>query len=142
MTDQEFENIIRKTLHIDMTPSRDSLLYTLSQLKTDVVTKNSKLRYNTKTVMSSIINNLIDKINNISRTKHIIMIPGFILIFFLVMFSLSPHNNEQYNNKILQNIAEQDETIEELGNDTDDDIILTSFDSPAINDLALIKDEL
>ena len=142
MTEIELEKIIRKTLYTSTTPDRVSFSNVLSQLPGIPVTKNNEMRYNKKTTTSNIINNTITEIIGIWKSKRIILVPSFVLLIFIGAFSLSPKNRSNSQNSAIIHLAEQSELIEEPGIDTDDEIILTSFDEPAINDLSTINNEL
>jgi hypothetical protein len=134
MDQNEFENLIKETMNIKATPSRDSFECVLSNLNETLVTKNQNIRYSIQTVMSNIKNNKISIIIDIWKSKRIILIPSFILLFFVSAFVLSPHS-KKYDPEILK-IAEQNETIEEPGDEDDNDqIILTSFDNQDFSDI-------
>ena len=134
MNQNEFENLIKETMNINATPSRDSFKCVLSNLNETFVTKNQNMRYSIQTVMSNIKNNKISIIIDIWKSKRIILIPSFILLFFVGAFALSPHS-QKYDPEILK-IAEQNETIEEtVDADDNDQVILTNFDNQDFSDI-------
>ncbi len=141
MTNPELENLIRVSLKSGPRPSRASLLYTLKTLSLpQIVTENKKIRYTKETVWPNIINNRIAGIVSFWKMKRILLIPSFILIFFIGIFSLSPQATPHESN--LRQLVEQDELIEEPGIDYDDQVLPTSFDEPSLNDLSVMQNEI
>lgn len=139
MTDGELEKIIRDTLRTSDTPSRDSLTHVLSAIDAPV-TKNAFMRYNVQTATSNIINNKIADIVSIWKSKRIILIPSFILLFFIGAFSLSTHHSTY--DPVILDLAEQSANLEEQGVDYDDQVILTSFDEPDMDDIGTTTNEI
>lgn len=140
MNNNELENNIRKALKINEDPSRVSFAYMLSQLPEDNVTKYEEVRYTKKAATPNIINNKIAEILGICKSRRIILIPSLALAIFVSIFSLSPHR--VLYSESLQHIAEQDEIIEGLVDDTDTDVIVTSFDNTDTNDLGILNNEI
>ena len=139
MTDQELENKIRETLQESVVPSRESLSHVLSEIG-DHVTKSPYMRYNVQTVTSNIINNKFADIVSVWKSKRIILIPSFIVLFFVSAFSLSTHSTP-YDSVILD-LAEQSANLEQQGVDYDDQVMLTSFDEPDVDDFGSITNEI
>jgi hypothetical protein len=140
MTDQEFENIVRISMKIQSEPSRDSFAHILKNLEESPVTKNEAVRYNIQATASHIINNKITDIIAIWKSKRIVLVPSFLLLLFVGVFSLSSHVNRYENS--LQKLAAQDMVIEEPGVDDEDLIFSDVFDTPAIDDLNMIQNEI
>ncbi len=140
MNNNEFENLIRKTLRTDNIPDRASFARILSQLGESAVTESSEVRYTNKTATSNIINNTIASVSNIWKSKRFVLVPSLILFLLVGAFSLSPTSSVDANNIAIQKIAEQDASIEDY--DTDDQILFTSFDEPSITDLSTTDNEL
>ena len=139
MTDQELENKIRETLQESVVPSRESLSHVLSEIG-DHVTKSPYMRYNVQTVTSNIINNKFADIVSVWKSKRIILIPSFIVLFLVSAFSLSTHSTP-YDSVILD-LAEQSANLEQQGVDYDDQVMLTSFDEPDVDDFGSITNEI
>lgn len=139
MTNQEFENTIRETLKTDETPNRVGFAHMLSQLP---VTETAEVRYTRETATSNIIINIQTSISAVWKTKRFVLIPSLILLLFVGTFSLSPRSHVSRNTLAIQKLAEQDVSIEELNSDTEDQILLTSFDEPGITDLSTNTYEL
>lgn len=143
MNTPEFENYIRKTLRRGEEPNRVFFTHMLSQLTDTPVTESTEVRYTKKTATSNIISNKLSDIIAIWKSKRVILVPSFILLFFIGAFSLSPHIGVYTNSSLsIQQLAEQDETIEETGVDTDDQLFLASFEEPGIIDLTTTTNEL
>lgn len=140
MTDQEFENTIRKVLKTDSSPDRVTFAQMLSKLKEIPVTEDNVFRYTTETATSKIISNKITNLIDAWKSKWVILVPSFILLIFIGSFSLSKQTGK-YNLSIEQ-LAQQIETMEaeEVVDDNEEQII-DSFDKQAIDDFSLIQNE-
>lgn len=138
MTDQELENKIKKILKTDINPDRANFTRMLNQLPDIGKEKYNEFSYIQDKNRSS-INNNIANVFNIWKSKRIVLVPSLILLLIVGAFSLSPQTG-QYNMTI-QQLAEQNETIEEPGYDIDDQLIYT-LETPAINDLSLTQNEI
>lgn len=140
MTDQEFENKIREQMKTSVTPDRASFTRLLSGLNIPV-TKNEVSRYYAQTTTSNIISNKVANFLAIWRSKRVILMPSFIILLFIGVFSLSGQASK-YNLSIEQ-LAQQDSLIEELDIvDDNDALILAGFDDPYIDELSAIQDEI
>lgn len=141
MTDQEFENIIKNSLKTNANPDRGSFSHLLSILN-NPVTEIKQVRYSIQTPTSNIISNRITSFISIWRSNRIILVPSFILLLFIGIFSLSMHTTT-YGSSIEQ-LAQKDESIKELAIVDDDDpaLFLTGFDEPDINDLSILQYDL
>lgn len=129
MTDQELETTLQTALTPRNTPSRESFTVMLSELPTSPVTKQTEIRYTTQTATSNIINNILVQIVSIWKSNKVLLLVPTCLVFLLVgAFSLSPRITAYTQNRALLQLAEQDASIEALGDDTDDQVILASFD--------------
>ncbi len=140
MTNQEFENIIKKSLKTNASPDRGSFSHLLSILN-NPVTETKQVRYSIQTPTSNIISRITSFIS-IWRSNRIILVPSFILLLFIGIFSLSMHTTT-YGSSIEQ-LAQKDESIKELAIVDDDDpaLSITGFDEPDINDLSILQNDL
>lgn len=139
MNEPDFENFIKQTMKTYGTPSRASFEHVLSKIEKEPVTNTEAVRYNTQTATSNIINNKITEVMNIWRSKRIILVPSFLLLLFVGAFSLSSNTNK---NSALLKFVEQDAQIEEPAIEYEDDILIYAFDTPGINDLGTIENEI
>lgn len=137
MNEPDFENFIKQTMKTYSTPSRSSLEHVLSKIDREPVTNNESVRYTTQTATSNIINNKVNEIINIWKSKRIILVPSFILLLFVGAFSLSSNSNSA-----LLKFVEQDAQIEEPVIEYEDEILIDAFDTPGINDLGTIENEI
>ncbi len=140
MNDEQLENLIRNQSKIDQKgniPSREVLSRILYSLPESPVTISALNRYGLEKSMSNIIINLKEFLH-IWRSKKIILVPSFVLIVFIGLFSLSSHVSK--SNSVL-GLAEKNEAIEEPGLDYDDQVILTTFDNSNIDELNVIQNE-
>lgn len=136
MTDKEFEKIIKERLSIHDKPNRASFAYMLSQLESPV-TEKEDMRYTRETGKpSQIINSKITYFISVCKSRRLVLIPSLLLILFIGAFSLSQHTRT-YDQSIEQ-LATQDESIQEPSSIDDDEIILTNFDDQALDDLSNI----
>lgn len=140
MNNTEFENYIRSSVQKESTPTPASFSQLLSSLS-DPVTKETKIRYTRVTATSHITNNIFTKIVDIWNSNRLVFIPSFIVLLFVGAFSLSPQTTTRIENHDIVALAEQDATIEGLGNDTDEQIIVASFDEPDISDFSTQTNE-
>lgn len=138
-TPEEFENNIRKNIKTHDLPSRESFAYMLSSLSDSPVTKEPEVRYTIQTATSNIINNKINEIMAIWRTKRIILVPSFLLLIFVGAFSLSSNTS---SSSTLLRFVEKDEAILEPEVIYEDEILIEAFDAPGINDLSIIENEI
>lgn len=138
-TQEEFENTIRKNIKVIDLPSRESFARVLSSLSDLPVTKEPETRYTMQTATSNIINNKINEIMAIWRSKRIILIPTFLLLLFVGAFSLSSNTS---SSSTLLRFVEKDEAILEPEVIDEDEILIEAFDTPGINDLSTIENEI
>ncbi|MEK7106185.1 MAG: hypothetical protein AAB895_02400 [Patescibacteria group bacterium] len=140
MTDQEFENIIKKSFKTSAVPSRESFTRALSSLETPV-TKNGEMRYNRQTGQpSNIINNKFASFIAIWKSRRIVLVPSLVLLLFVGAFSLSGQSGK-YNLSIEQ-LAQRDAIIEELDFVDEDEALLSELDEPYIDEFSTIQDEI
>lgn len=143
MNEKDLENLIKKAMKIEESPEPSSLYKVLSSLEdSEVVTVWNVKHYSISTKVSNIISNGVANIVDVWRSNRaVILVPTFIILFFVGAFSLSP-TEARYNKNIIK-LAEKDAIIEEpFINDDVDQIVSTLFDSPAINDLSKLQDEI
>lgn len=141
MNEKEFENIIRKSLNVSEAPSRGSLTNVLSSISNEEnVTKESLVRYNKQTATSNIINNKLIGIIAIWKSKRLVLIPSLVLVIIVSTFSLSPRY--MLSRESVAYITAQDESIEMLGNDTGEDMVLADFEIPDMLDLDTLTNEI
>jgi hypothetical protein len=140
MNEQELENKIRSLLKTDLKPSKSSLKEALFSISDETVTKKDEVRYNGRTLKSSIINNKITEIIGVWKSRSIVLVPAFILLIFVGITTLSPHS-AQANAKAIQKIADQSETIEEPGLNDEDEVIIADLDSSIVDDLSSTTNE-
>ena len=136
---EKFEEQLKKSLLCavkGINPSRESLSRALfdSNVQSPYVTKSPYVRSNVWTATSKIISNnkLADAVA-VWKSKRIILVPSLVLLLLVGTFSLSTHSSAESQ---IQSLAEQNEQIEEPGIDDDDQMILSSFEDPAVNDLS------
>jgi hypothetical protein len=141
MTEQEFETFIKQSQKTYGTPSRASFESVLSKLERNPVTEEVPTRYNTQTATSKIINNKLTDIIGIWKWKKAVLVPSFLILLFVGAFSLSSQGNKYANTPLLQ-LVEQDAQIEEPGLEDEDEILIEAFDSPGIDDLSTIENEI
>ena len=143
MTDKDLEKIIKEAMTIETKPSVSSFSNVLSKLADEeIVTKSYGIRYSIQTAMSKIINNKLSKtFGEWKSNRIIILVPTFILLFFIGAFSLSP--SEAQTSKAILKLAEQDVTTEEQYISDEDQILDNMmFETPAINDLSILQNEI
>ena len=141
MENKELENRIKKVMNLEIKPDASSLNFILSKFEEDkTVTKEKTKRYYIWTAMSNIINNKNTDIVDIWKSKRLILVPSFILIFIISVFTLSPYSS--FGNKTIIKLAEQDTLIEEQYVNEDDTVVNTLFESPEINDLSTLQNEI
>ena len=76
---------------------------------------------------------------NIWKSKRIILVPSFLLLLFVGAFSLSSNTS---GSSTLLKFVEQDAQIEEPAIEYEDDVLIDAFDTPGINDLGTIENEI
>ena len=143
MTDQELENRIRKSIENSGNPTLQSFLSALNTLGLDAdITKISKMRY-IKERGAWIIAHKIRNFFNTPRSRFTYLMPSFIVVFiiFVGAFNLSPLSSRVHDQTVEQ-LAQENEALEEKGMDTDDILMVTSFDEPDIYNLSTAPNEL
>lgn len=139
ISDKELHKKIVDSLKSTITPDRSSLMRILDKLDKDV-TSSGKLRYNDWVGIPNIRNNTFSNIISVWKSKRMILIPSLILLLFVGGFSLS--SKIAKHDLTLEQLLEQDETIEDEGINYDDQKLLTSFDEQSLDDISTIQNEI
>ena len=143
MIDQELENKIRKTLSLSDKLDRQAFEHTLSILEGSLTTKSPGMRYIEVTTKSNVIYNKIAYITSSWKSRRIILLPSFLILFIIFIGTLgAPLSSKLHGKQTLEQIASESEEIEGTGMDTDDQVIITSFDEPSIDELSTIQNEI
>jgi hypothetical protein len=139
MNDKEFEKLMKDSLESGRTPDHASLTRLLNKLS-DPVTEQRDMRYTRVTATSNITSNTVADVLKFWRSKRIILVPSFVLLLLVGIFSLSPHASA--SDRAILKIAAEDQTLGEQEVDDDDIIMPSDFDSPALDDLSNTQNEI
>ncbi len=136
----KFETQLKNALNQNtesLKPNKESFLVAIKEF----VTNKQSMRYNIQTATFKFINNnkVTDFISSFISRK-IIWVPSFIALFLVGAFTLSPQGQNIYTKYQVQNLAEQNALIENEVYDEDDQIILSTFDEQAIDELSNINE--
>lgn len=139
MNEKEIENLIKNAMKIDEKPEIYSFSKVLDEIEINSVTNKNNNRYYIKTEMSKITINKFTKIIDVWKSKRLIFVPAFVFLMFVGAFSLS-FVKLNSNEKIIK-LAEQN-AIEETYKNEEDYMPIALFETPAINELGTITNEI
>jgi hypothetical protein len=131
MTDKDFENIIKDSLKISATPDHATLTTLLSKLDTQAV-GDLEIHHDQRASLLDII--------SIWRSKRIVLIPSFMLVVLVGIFTLSPRAGK-YDSGIA-GLLIQDELIEKESVNYDSQISLPVIESKSFDSLNAIQNEI